>query len=208
MRKWRFASPALLLFGPTAASAHAVWTGGGAFWAGFFHSLTSVDQVCVLLALALWLIFSTADARLWTLGAIAAVPILTAAITWWNDWKLSTLTGMATLMIIVGLGGAARLNIHSAILVTFAAIAAGLIGVETGQGIGPLAPGAFILGASLSPFVLMLYLFGGLERLTTNWQAIACRAIASWIAAVGIMMLTFQLWQPHLQVQITQATSP
>jgi urease accessory protein len=204
MRKWLFASPVLLLFEPTAASAHSVWTGAGAFWAGFSHPLTSIDQVCFLLALAIWLIFSTPRARSWTLGVIATVPILTAAISWWSGRELSTLTAMAALMIVAGLGAAARLNIHGAILVAFAAIGAGLIGVETGQAIGTLAPAAFIMGAALSPVVVMWYLFAGMERMTADWQSIACRALASWIAAVGIMMLTFQLWQPHLRVHTTQ----
>jgi hypothetical protein len=108
---------------------------------------------------------------------------------------------MAALMIIAGLGGAIRLKIHYTILVALAATGACLIGTETGKALGALSPGAFIIGASLSPLILLVYFLGGLERLRSEWQAIACRAVASWIAAIGIMMLTFELWQPHVQGQ-------
>jgi len=37
--------------------------------------------------------------------------------------------------------------------------------------------------------------------LRAEWQIIACRAVASWIAAIGIMMLAFELWQRQVQTQ-------
>jgi hypothetical protein len=39
----------------------------------------------------------------------------------------------------------------------------------------------------------LVYLLAGLGRPKSEWQNIACRAVASWIAAIGIMMLTFEL---------------
>jgi hypothetical protein len=45
--------------------------------------------------------------------------------------------------------------------------------------------------------MLSTYLLEGLRRLRAEWQSIACRAIASWIAAIGIMMVTFELWRRH-----------
>jgi hydrogenase/urease accessory protein HupE len=199
MRKWLCASPALLLFAPTTASAHVVWEGGGAFWAGFLHPLTSVDQVCFLLALSIWLNFNEPQARLWSMGVVVTLSALAAVVSWWSERAFTTLPGMTALMIIAGLGGAVRFKIHDTILVALAAAGACLIGTETGKAVGVLSPGAFIVGASLSPLILLVYILGGLERLRSEWQAIACRAIASWIAAVGIMMLTFELWQPHVQ---------
>jgi hydrogenase/urease accessory protein HupE len=201
MRKWLFASPTLLLFEPTTASAHVVWQGGGAFWTGFLHPITSVDQVCFLLALSIWLNFNEPQARLWSMGVVVTLSALTAIVSRWSGREFSTLPGTAALMIIAGLGGAIRIKVHDTILVTLAAAGACLIGIETGKAVGVLSPGAFIIGASLSPFILLVYLLGGLERLRSEWQAIACRAVASWIAAIGIMMLTFELWQPHFQAQ-------
>jgi hydrogenase/urease accessory protein HupE len=105
MRKWLFASPALLLFEPSTASAHVVWEGGGAFWAGFLHPLTSVDQVCFLLALSIWLNFNP-QARLSSMGVVVTLSALAAVVSRCGERELSTLPGMAALMIIAGLGGA------------------------------------------------------------------------------------------------------
>lgn len=201
MRKLLSALPALLLFEPSTASAHVVWEGGGAFWAGFLHPLTSVDQVCFLLALSIWLNFNEPQARLWSMGAVFTLSALAAVVSWWSKREFSTLPVMTALMVVAGLGGAIRFKIHGTILVALAAAGACLIGTETGKAVGVLSPGAFIIGASLSTLILLVYLLGGLERLRSEWQAIACRAIASWIAAIGIMMLTFELWQPHIPGQ-------
>jgi hypothetical protein len=87
------------------------------------------------------------------------------------------------------------------IVLAIAAIGAWFIGSETGQAVGSLSPGGFIIGASLSPAMLSIYLLGGLEWLRSEWQSIACRAVASWIAAIGIMMLTFELVRHRVPMQ-------
>jgi hydrogenase/urease accessory protein HupE len=198
MGKWLVAWAALFSFAPEVADAHMAWTGGGAFWGGFLHPLTSVDEVCFLVALGIWLTFNEPHARLWGVGVVAVVPALAAVIVWWTGREFSTLPGMAALMIVAGLGAAVRLKIPAAPLAAFAGLGAALIGAETGQAASGLSPGGFIIGASLSPLMLAIYLLEGLRRLKAEWQGIACRAIASWIAAIGIMMLTFELWQPHV----------
>jgi len=194
---------AVLCLWPAGADAHVVWAGGGAFWAGFLHPLTSLDEICFLVALSIWSTFNGPSTRFRTLCTIAAVPGVAAVVLWWSGQELSTVPVMAALMIVAGLGGAARFKVQGVILLAIAVIGAWFIGSETGQAVGKLSPGGFIIGASLSPAMLFLYLLGGLERLRLEWQTIACRAIASWIAAIGIMMLTFELvrhrvlMQPH-----------
>ena len=178
-----------------------VWAGGGAFWAGFLHPLTSLDAICFLVSLSIWSMFNEPSTRLWALGTIGAVTTVAAVSLWWSGQELSTIPTMATLMIVTGLGGAARFKVQSAILAAFAAIGAWFIGAETGQAVGGLSPVAFIIGASLSPTMLFVYLLVGLERLRSEWQGIACRAVASWIAAIGIMMLTFELARHRLPMQ-------
>jgi len=187
---------------PSGADAHMVWAGGGAFWAGFLHPLTSLDEICFLVALSIWSTFNEPSTRVWVLGTIGAVTTVAAVILWWSGQELSTIPAMATLMIVTGLGGATRLKVQSAILVPLAAIGAWFIGSETGQAVGGLSPIGFIVGASLSPTMLFLYLLMGLERLNSDWQSIASRAVASWIAAIGIMMLTFELARHRLPMQL------
>jgi len=197
MGKWLVAWAALFSLAPEVADAHMAWAGAGAFWGGFLHPLTSVDQVCFLLALSIWLMFNEPRARLWAVGVVAVVPAVAAVIVWWSGREFSTLPGMATLMIVAGLAAAVRLKTPPAMLASFAVLGAALIGAETGQAASGLSPGGFIIGASLSPLMLSIYLLEGLRRLRAEWQSIACRAIASWIAAIGIMMVTFELWRRH-----------
>jgi len=187
---------------PSGADAHMVWAGGGAFWAGFLHPLTSLDEICFLVALSIWSTFNEPSTRVWVLGTIGAVTTVAAVILWWSGRELSTIPAMATLMIVTGLGGATRFKVESVILVPLAAIGAWFIGSETGQAVGGLSPIGFIVGASLSPTMLFLYLLMGLERLNSDWQSIASRAVASWIAAIGIMMLTFELARHRLPMQL------
>jgi hydrogenase/urease accessory protein HupE len=163
--------------------------------------LTSLDEVCFPVSLSIWSTFNEPSTRLWVLGTIAAVTTVAAVILWWSGQELSTIPAMATLMIVTGLGGATRFKVQSAILVPLAAIGAWLIGSETGQAVGGLSPVGFIIGASLSPTMLFIYLLWGLDRLRSDWQSIASRAVASWIAAVGIMMLTFELARHRLPMQ-------
>jgi urease accessory protein len=186
---------------PSGADAHMVWAGGGAFWAGFLHPLTSLDEICFLVALSIWSTFNEPSTRVWVLGTIGAVATVAAVILWWSGQELSTIPAMATLMIVTGLGGATRFKVQSAILVPLAAIGAWFMGSETGQAVGGLSPLGFIVGASLSPTMLFLYLLMGLERLRSDWQIFASRAVASWIAAIGIMMLTFELARHRLPMQ-------
>ena len=127
--------------------------------------------------------------------------IVAAAILWCSGQELSTIPAMATLMIVTGLGGALRFKVQTVILVTLAAIGAWFMGSETGQAVGGLSPVGFIVGASLSPTMLFVYLLMGLGRLGSEWQSIASRAIASWIAAIGMMMLTFELARHRLPMQ-------
>jgi len=182
-----FALAALICFFPGTANAHLAWTGAGGFWSGFLHPLTSPDQVCFVLALGIWSAFNEAHARLWVLGVIATVPIAAAVYLVWSGRELPTLPWVVALMIVAGLGGALRLKVQGAVLVAIAAMGAGFIGAETGQAVDGLSPVVFILGAWLSPVLLVIYL--------EKWQIIACRAVASWVAAIGIMMLAFELWR-------------
>jgi hydrogenase/urease accessory protein HupE len=191
----------LLCLAPSGADAHMVWAGGGVFWAGFLHPLTSLDEVCFLVSLSIWSTFNEPSTRLWVLGTIAAVTTVAAVILWWSGQELSTIPAMATLMIVTGLGGATCVKVRSAILVPLAAIGAWFIGSETGQAVGGLSPVGFIIGASLSPTMLFIYLLMGLDRLRLDWQSIASRAVASWIAAIGIMMLTYELARHRLPMQ-------
>ena len=146
--------------------------GGGAFWARLLHPLTSLDEVCFLVALSIWSTFNEPSTRLWVLGTIGAVTTVAAVILWWSGQELSTIPALATLMIVTGLGGATRFKVQSVVLVPLATIGAWFIGSETGQAVGSLSPVGFIIGASLSPTMLFVYLLMGLGRWGRNGKAL------------------------------------
>jgi hypothetical protein len=168
---------------------------GGAFWTGFLRPITSFDEFGFLLALSIWSTFNEPYARLWVLGVISGVPATTAVALWSSGRQLSAPPIMAALMIVTG--GGARLKIPGEILVAFAAIGAWFIGTEAAQSVDGMSPGGFILGALLSPVMLLAYFLSLLGRLKAEWRDIACRAVAISIAAIGMMTWTFELWRGH-----------
>jgi hydrogenase/urease accessory protein HupE len=123
----------VLCLAPDSADAHMVWAGGGAFWAGFLHPLTSLDDICFVVSLSIWSTFNEPSTRLWVLGTISAVTTVAAVILWQSGQELSTIRAMATLMIVTGLAGATRFKVQSVILVPVAAIGAWFGGAVQNQ---------------------------------------------------------------------------
>jgi hypothetical protein len=83
------------------------------------------------------------------------------------------------------------------ILIVFAGIGAWFIGCESRLAVDGMAPGGCILGAPLSPVTLFAHLLIVRGCLRVEWRDIACRAVASSIAAIGTMILTFEFWRGH-----------
>lgn len=165
--------------------------GIGSFWSGVAHLLTSFDQLGFLLGLAIWTSFQDRrlDARVIVAAFAAALAgmWLGAGLGEWGGQDLAA--AVAALMLAVGLAGAARLRVGAVPLLGLA-LAGGLIGGAASAGAaGGLSAGLFALGGSIAAASVLSYGLLAARRLDAEWGRIARRAGASWIAAIGLMVL-------------------
>jgi urease accessory protein len=185
---------ALCLFS-FSAEAHTALQGVGSFWSGVIHQITSLDQLGFLLGLAIWTSFH--DRRLDARVIATACPASVVGV-WFGayvdaaEW-LNLATATAALMTTVGLAGAARLRLGIAPLLGLALIG-GLVGGAAGAGAaGRLSVEIFSLGGSIATASILSYGLLAARRLPADWGSIARRAGASWIAAIGLMVLALSL---------------
>jgi hydrogenase/urease accessory protein HupE len=190
----RLAFPILGLsvcFDPATAEAHTAIQGIGSFWSGVAHLLTSFDQLAFLIGLAIWTSFYDVrhDARVIgaTFAAFIGGVFLGAKIG--APAQLDLAGGVAALMVVVGLAGAARLRTGGVPLVGVA-LTGGLIGgVAAADATPGLSVGLSSLGGSVASVSVLSYGLLAARCVNVEWGRIALRASASWIAAIGLMLL-------------------
>jgi urease accessory protein len=180
---------------PVSANAHTALLGVGGFWSGVAHLLTSPDQLALLIGLAIWTSFQNArlDARV--IGACFLAVLAGASI----GARIIAVTGLsltpagAALMLVVGLAGAMRLRVGAVPLISLA-LAGGLAcGVASADAVSNVSGALFSLGGSIAAASVLSYGLLAARRFESEWGGVARRAGASWIAAIGLMMLAFSL---------------
>jgi hydrogenase/urease accessory protein HupE len=196
---FRLASPILglsVFLVPATAEAHSAIEGIGSFWSGVAHLLTSFDQLAFLVGLAIWASFYEVrwDARV--IGATFAAFIAGVFLGVWIGAQLHLPGAVAALMMLVGLAGAARLRIGVMPLLGLA-LAGGLIGgAAAADATTGLSVGLFSLGGSITSASVLSYGLLAARCVKVEWGRIALRAGASWIAAVGLVVLAAS-FNPH-----------
>ena len=182
---------------PTGAEAHLVNTRLGDFYDGILHPLTGFDFALPWLALAILAAFQGKQNGRWLLlvfplGLLAGA----ASSLMLPHLGFVPILGVAT-FACVGLILAMALVMPLPAFIALGAIVALLHGYENGQEMvsasdrflftaGVIAIGYMFVALVTSMAVAFLDGPGG-------WRRIALRAGGSWIAAVGIMVLGFQL---------------
>jgi urease accessory protein len=176
------------------ARAHMMQTGLGPFYDGLAHLFVSPGDLLPVLALALlaglrgprsgravlfalpacWLLGSVLGASVPTLGA---APSLLAALTLLLG-GLAVLDRPLPVAAVVGL--AASLGL----------LAGALTGAELTRA---HASGLVALGTACALFVVVALVAGQVASLRAMWARVAARAAASWIAAVGLLMLGWSI---------------
>lgn len=186
------------LLAPESAEAHVALQAMGSFWSGAGHVLTSFDQVIFFIGLAIWSSFldRDLDARLIgvVFGAVFAGVLLGVSID--PEGKFDIGGVVAALLTVVGLAGAVRLRLNAAPVLGFASVgglAAGAAGASAAAG---MSLGLFSLGGSLASVSVLSYAILATRRVRVEWGRIAMRAGASWIAAIGLMLLAFAIRHP------------
>lgn len=180
---------------PASANAHTVLLGVGGFWSGVTHLLISPDQLVLLLGLAIWTSFQ--DARL-DARVIGASFLAVLAGAWIGagilaSTRLNLVSAGAALMMVVGLAGAIRLRVGAVPLISLALA----VGLACGAASADAVPGSsvalFSLGGSIAAASVLSYALLAARRFESEWGGVARRAGASWIAAIGLMMLAFSV---------------
>jgi urease accessory protein len=179
----------------SAADAHALDPRMGDFYAGMTHPLTALEHVLPIIALgmlvgqrglkqsqAVLLVFPAAFA----LGA--ALATIVAAVTWLFA------VNIAWAVLLGVLVAAAPRRFPPAILCAVAGGAALTHGYANGQAMTPdTQPLLFIAGMAIAAFVSLAYVAVFVDfvlRHKPQWLRIAVRALGSWIAAIGILVLS------------------
>lgn len=180
---------------PTAADAHTALKGMGRFWSGAAHLLTSLDQLAFLLGLAIWASFQ--DDRLdATIIRAAFLGVLAGA---WVGSRFTFEAGSnllavdAGLMMVVGLAGALALRVRVVLILGVTSIGGLLSGAANADPAPGIAAALFSLGGSTAAAAVLSYGLLASRRLESHWGSVARRAGASWIAATGLIVLTFSL---------------
>lgn len=178
---------------PAAAEAHTAIQGIGSFWSGVVHLLTSLDQLAFLLGVAIWTSFLASRYDAAMLGAaFAAVLIGTifGSVTG-NNFNLSVV--MAAFILAAGLAGALRLRLGAAPVLALASAGALVVGMAGAEATAGLSAALFASGSSIAAACVLSYGLLAARSLETEWGRIARQAGASWIAAIGLMILALSL---------------
>jgi hydrogenase/urease accessory protein HupE len=178
-----------------AANAHLVSTELGPLYDGAAHPLVSPQDLLTILGLAILAAHGGAISgrRLivsLTLAWATGVCIGFAAV----HGPLEFPVAAAAVILILGILGVSRLRIPSGVLVsasTFLGLARGVMNGSAARN----ADGQWlsVLGIALGIFVLCTLLTGGGKWLENRRFAVALRVIGSWIAAIGLLMLGWEL---------------
>jgi hydrogenase/urease accessory protein HupE len=178
----------------TPAHAHLMQTGFGPFYDGLTHLFLAPEDLLPVLALSLlaglrgprggrgilfalpaaWLLGAVLGSRLAPLGP---APTLMAAVTLLLG-LLAVLDRALPPVAVVGLALGLGL------------LGGALNGAEFAQA---HASGLVAVGIACALFVVVALVSGQVAALRADWTRVAARAAASWIAAIGLLMLGWSL---------------
>jgi urease accessory protein len=180
---------------PNVADAHTALQRMGSFWSGVAHLLTSPGQLAFLLGLAIWTSFQ--DIRLDAkVIRVAFLAVLTGA---WVGAEFAfaaasnDATAGAVLMVVVGLAGAAALKVSILPLLGLTLIGGLVCGAASADPASGMTAALLSLGGSIAAASLLSYGMLAARRLEGHWGSVARRAGASWIAAIGLIVLAFSI---------------
>jgi hypothetical protein len=161
----------------------------GSFWSGVAHVLTSVDQIALLLGLAIWVGFHDRRSDAPVVGAAFLASLAGVALAPRIGLHFDFSSLVAALMVIVGLAGAARFQVGRGPLIGVASAGGLLAGAASSAGAAGVSLGLFSLGGSIGAASVIGWGLIATRRVNFDWGRLALRAGASWIAAIGLMIV-------------------
>jgi hydrogenase/urease accessory protein HupE len=190
----RWVGIALIAFMPSRAEAHAAFDSLGSFWSGVLHVLTAVDQLGVLLGLAIWVgLQQRQRINSSIVGAILVCSLLGAGVSGMLGWRFNTALLLSATMFLLGAAAAAAIRIGAVLLLIIASWCGALIGAADAVDSGGSQLWLFALGLSVAAASTASYgLIGTAHVPGREWLSISFRVGASWIGATGLMVCALE----------------
>nr|CAJ01594.1 hypothetical protein orf21 [Methylocapsa acidiphila] len=154
--------------------------------------LTSFDQIALLVGLAIWASLQSRRGDAPIVGTLCLGSWAGSLAVFASAAQFDPLVYASALMVLIGIAGAAALDLGKTTLILIAACCGFLIGLASQMGAEGLQPALFGLGAAIAACSLVSYGFIAIAPSAPNWAKIALRAGASWIAAIGLMVFALQ----------------
>lgn len=199
MKRTRLAPPLLALFAlgclPVTASAHLVSVRFGDFYTGLIHPLTAFENALPWLALAMFAGLHGAVRARWMLvafpAAVAAGAAFATAMPHLANIPMLNTLSFVLLGALVALGRRTSLPLLAVIATTTGFVHGYDNGLAFTVGGNALL---FVSGVGCAAYLFSALVMAGTLGLTARgWGRIAVRAVGSWIAAIGIMLLGLAL---------------
>ena len=179
----------------TLAEAHLVNTDLGPFYGGLVHPLTALEHLLPLMALGL---LAGQQGAPTARRVLVALPLGLAGGAWLS-YPRPTWTGIQALnllsLLILGLLVAVNWHLPAGIAEGLSLI----VGITHGAANGAAAAAAgvsrelFVAGLLTAGVALATLVPALVLSLRATWGRIAVRVVGSWIAAVGLLMVSFAL---------------
>jgi hydrogenase/urease accessory protein HupE len=185
----RWAAVVLIAVVPSRAEAHTAFDSLGSFWSGVLHVLTAVEQLGVLLALAIWAGLQPRRIDSSLIGAVLMSSLMGAAVTGMLELRLNAALLLSATMFLLGAAAASAVRIGAVWLLMIASWCGALIGAADVVDSGGSNLWLFALGLSIATASTVSYgLIGTAHAPGREWLRISFRVGASWIGATGLMV--------------------
>lgn len=179
------------------AQAHLVGIEYGDFYAGALHLGTAPEHLVPILALALLAALQPAASARALVLALPSALLAGVALARWGGPGLAVDPAIGTGIALLGLLGALALRLPLAGFVALSVLVGLLHGYANGLALvgSTVAPWLFATGVAGMGMVLITPATALAQRGlgAAPWMPIGYRALASWIAAIGLMMTTLAL---------------
>jgi hydrogenase/urease accessory protein HupE len=191
---WRWVTVVFVgSFVPSRAEAHTAFDSLGSFWSGVLHVLTAVDQLGVLLGLAIWAGLQPRRIDSSIVGAILVCSLLGAGMSGMLGLRFNAALLLSATMFLMGVAAASAVRIGAVWLLPVAAWCGALIGAANAVDSAGLQLGLFALGLSIAAASTLSYgLIGTAHTPGREWLRISLRVGASWIGATGLMVCALE----------------
>lgn len=181
---------------PSQACAHLVATQFGNFYSGVLHPLTALEHLLAWFALGLLVgLHRDASAR-WILLLFPLCVLLGAASAWFVPVFPHISQVNIGSFVLLGILAATAFSLPTVVMAVVGVLMGMSHGYENGLAMATSEISAlYIGGVAISGYVVLTLIAGISAKIVLRfvWGKVAIRALGSWIAAIGIVMVGLSL---------------